>query len=264
MRVGLLSALGLALFVWPFLGQPLPADAPALALAVGTAVGLLLVELGTRHLDARRLALLAVLAAIDTALRLSVIHGIGGFSPIFFLVLCSGWVFGPSYGFLVGAFSILVSGLAEGGIGPWLPYQVFATGWVGVAAGLAAGAAGARRGARPAWRELAVLAAVGGASGWVFGALMDIQVWTTAFRGSADLGWVPGMSGATALQHFGRFYLATSLAYDTFRSGGNVLMIVLLGAPVLAALARIRSRLSFVALPPDQASAGPSPPHALS
>jgi energy-coupling factor transport system substrate-specific component len=255
--VGLVSLLGLPLFVWPFLGQPLPSSAPAFTLAIGAVAALLLLELGTRRLDARRLALLAVLAAIDTGLRLAVIQGIGGFSPIFFLVLCAGWVFGPSYGFLVGAFSILVSALAEGGVGPWLPYQVFATGWVGVAAGLA-GLVAERAGGRlpgfswsSRWRTLAVLAAVGAVTGWVFGALMDVQGWTAAFAGSPDVGWRPGMSTATALAHFGRYYLATSLAYDTFRAAGNALMIVVLGVPVLVGLARVRARLSFEVLPAE-------------
>jgi energy-coupling factor transport system substrate-specific component len=250
-RLAIASLLGLPLFVWPFLGRSLPPDAPAFALAIGAAAGLLLLELGTRRLDARRLALLAVLAAIDTGLRLAVLQGIGGFSPIFFLVLCAGWVFGPSYGFLVGAFSILVSALAEGGVGPWLPYQVFATGWVGVAAGLAGRAVGAPAGRVPRWRSLAVLAAVGAASGWAFGALLDVQVWTTAYAGEPAVGWRPGMDGATALRHFGRFYVLTSLAYDTFRAVGNAAMVLLLGMPVLAGLARVRSRLSFEVVAPE-------------
>lgn len=239
-----MSLLGLALFGWPFLGQPIPSDAPALALALACVAALLLVEVGTRHLDARRLALLAVLAAVDTALRLAVVHGIGGFSPIFFLVLCAGYVFGATYGFLVGAVSILVSALAMGGVGPWLPYQVFAVGWVGVAAGLVA-ALGRRHGGLAGWRDLALLGAVGLVAGWAFGALMDVQDWVAGYGGSPDLGWRPGLGAAAALVHFGRFYLATSLAYDSFRAVGNLLMVLLLGAPVLAALGRIRARLSF-------------------
>jgi energy-coupling factor transport system substrate-specific component len=53
------------------------------------------------------------------------------------------------------------------------------------------------------------------------------------------------MDAGTALVHFGRFYLLTSLAYDTFRAVGNVLMVMALGAPVMAALARLRVRLTF-------------------
>jgi energy-coupling factor transport system substrate-specific component len=236
-----ISLLGLALFLPPFLGLPLAGDVLALLLALAAVGVLALVELGIRRLDTRRLALLAALAAIDTALRLAVLQGIGGFSPIFFLVLCAGYVFGPSYGFLVGSVSILVSALAEGGVGPWLPYQLLATGWVGVAAGIC----GLWRPGAPTWRDVLVLAAVGALMGWIFGALMDVQVWVAGFRGSPDLGWQPGMPPGRALANFARFYLATSFAYDTFRAAGNALMVALLGLPVLAALRRVRARLSF-------------------
>ncbi len=241
--VGVVSVGGIVLFAWPFIGSGLPASTPAWTLTLACVVGLFLVEAGMRQLDSRAVALLAAIAAIDTALRLAVIEGIGGFSPIFFLVLCAGYVFGTSFGFLAGALSILVSALAGGGMGPWVPYQVFAVGWVGVAAGLA-GHWG--RGSRfPDWRDVLLLAAVGGVMGWVVGALLDITDWIPVYRGNPTLGWLPGMDAATSLVHFGRFYLLTSLAYDTFRAVGNVLMVAALGAPVLAALARLRVRLSF-------------------
>jgi energy-coupling factor transport system substrate-specific component len=275
--LGAISLPGVGLFVWPFLAPGGVPDAPALALSLAAALALLLIELGTRHLDARRLALLAVLAAIDAGLRLAVVTGIGGFSPIFFLVLCAGFVFGPSYGFLVGAYAILVSALGEGGVGPWLPYQIFATGWVGAWAGLAglargrgrggpdrpadgpSGPAGLARGRgrggpdRPADGPsgpatpgaVLLLAVVGLLSGWAFGALMDVQTWVAGYGGNPTLGWSPGLAPATALLHFARFYLVTSLAYDSFRAVGNLVMVLLLGPPVLAALSRLRSRLSF-------------------
>ncbi len=155
--VALISLPGLVLFVWPFFGSDLPASTPAWTLMLATVSALLLVEVGTRQLDSRGVALLAAIAAIDTVLRLAVIEGIGGFSPIYFLVLCAGYVFGPTYGFLAGALSILVSAMVGGGVGPWVPYQVFAIGWVGALAGLA----GRWRGRLPGWRDLAVLALIG-------------------------------------------------------------------------------------------------------
>src|SRR5581483_8152209 len=156
--------------------------------------GLFLVEAGTRQLDARGIALLAAIAAIDTALRLAVIVGIGGFSPIYFLVLCAGYVLGPSYGFLAGALSILVSAVAGAGVGPWVPYQVFAVGWVGVAAGLV----GHWRAWLPGRRDVITLAIVGALMGWVVGALLDIQDWVPVYRGNPTLGWAPGMDPGTA------------------------------------------------------------------
>ena len=241
--VGVVSLGGIVLFAWPFLGSGLPASTPAWTLTLGCVVGLFLIEAGMRQLDSRGVALLAAIAAIDTALRLAVIEGIGGFSPIYFLVLCAGYVFGASFGFLAGALSILVSAIAGGGMGPWVPYQVFAVGWVGVAAGLAGQWS---RGSRvPDWRDVLVLAAVGAVMGWVVGALLDITDWIPVYRGNPTLGWLPGMDAATSLIHFGRFYLLTSLAYDTFRAVGNVLMVLALGAAVIAALARLRVRLTF-------------------
>ena len=243
--VALVSAAGIFLFAWPFIGADLPASTPAWTLTLASIGALLLVEGGTRQLDARGVALLAAIAAIDSALRLAVIEGIGGFSPIYFLVLCAGFVFGSSFGFLAGGLSILVSALAGAGVGPWVPYQVFAVGWVGVAAGLA----GRWRAPIPGWRDVLVLAAVGAVMGWVVGALLDIQDWIPVYRGNPTLGWAPGMDAATAAIHFARFYLLTSLAYDTFRAAGNVVMVVALGAPVLAALARLKARLTFEVVP---------------
>jgi energy-coupling factor transport system substrate-specific component len=245
----LVSLVGLALFFWPFLGGAVPGDAPAVALAAGAILALLLIELGTRELDSRGLALLAALAAVDAALRLAVVVGIGGWSPIFFLILVAGYVFGPGYGFLVGAFSLLVSAVATGGMGPWISYQVFAVGWIGAAAGIA----GRWRSPRFGWRDAVVLAAVGAMSGWAFGALMDIQVWVTGFRGPGPMGWIPGLDPATSLVHFGRFYLLTSLAYDTFRAAGNAIAVLVLAAPVVAALERVRARMSFTVVQLDSA-----------
>jgi energy-coupling factor transport system substrate-specific component len=66
-----------------------------------------------------------------------------------------------------------------------------------------------------------------------------------AYRGNPTLGWEPGMAPITALLNFGRYYLLTSLAYDSFRAVGNVVMVLALGAPVLAALTRLKARLTF-------------------
>jgi energy-coupling factor transport system substrate-specific component len=189
--------------------------------------------------------LLAAIAAVDTALRLAVIVGIGGFNPIFFLVLCAGYIFGPSFGFLAGALSILVSAIVGGGVGPWVPYQVFATGWIGLVAGLA----GHWRATTPRLRDVIILAAAGGLVGYIFGALLDVTVWVPAYRGNPLIGWDPGMPPTTALLHFARFYLLTSFAYDTFRAAGNVVMVLALGIPVMAALARLRARLTFEVVP---------------
>jgi energy-coupling factor transport system substrate-specific component len=253
MTLGIVSLAGLLLFVWPFLGLGLPAEVPALAIALGAIASLALMELGARRLDSGRLALLAALAAIDAALRLALVTGIGGFSPIFFLVLAAGYEFGPSYGFLVGSFSLLVSALVTGGVGPWLPYETFAVGWVGLSAGLAGSAIRRFRPARVSWLpsrvDLVVLAVVAVLTGFAYGALTDVWGWVAFYRGVENVGWIPGLSPGETLAQFGRYYVLTSVGWDTFRAVGNSVAVIALGMPVLMALGRLRARLGFEIVP---------------
>jgi energy-coupling factor transport system substrate-specific component len=136
----------------------------------------------------------------------------------------------------------MVSALATGGVGPWLPFQMLATGWVGAAAGLLQPSATTV----PSRRRLLTLALVGACAGFAFGILMDLWDWTTYYRGAPDFGWLAGLAPLPLLSRFGRFYLATSLVYDSFRAIGNAVLVLLLGAPVIAALLRFRSRFTVV------------------
>ena len=79
--------------------------------------------------------------------------------------------------------------------------------------------------------------------------------WATYYRGVPDLGWTPGITPVAALLRFGRFYAVTSLAWDSFRAAGNVVMVVLLGPPILVALARFRERFTVVIEPAPRLSA---------
>ena len=241
MIVAAVSAAGVLLFVWPFVAVQAPPAAAAGSLALGTVAALVIVEALTRRLDARRFALLAAIAAIDAALRLVLVEGIGGFSPIFFLILVAGYVFGPSFGFLCGATSLAASALVTGGIGPWVPYQVFACGWVGAIAGVA----GLQHRGAFGRRDVVVLGAIAVATGFLFGALLDVWDWTTFYRGAPAFGYAPGATLAGELRRFGAFYVATSLVWDSFRAVGDAVAIAVLGLPVMAAFGRTRSRLTF-------------------
>jgi energy-coupling factor transport system substrate-specific component len=253
--IALVSLAGLLLFVWPFLGLGLAPEVPALAVTIGAIAALGLMEFGARRLDSGRLALLASLAAIDAALRLALVSGIGGFSPIFFLVLAAGFEFGVSYGFLVGAFSLLVSALVTGGVGPWLPYETFAVGWVGASAGLAGMAVRRirtiRSGSAPreSWRpdrlDLGALVVVAVVTGFAYGALTDIWGWVAFYRGVESIGWNPGLTPGETMAQFGRYYAITSLGWDAFRAVGDSIAILVLGSPVLMSLGRLRARLGF-------------------
>jgi energy-coupling factor transport system substrate-specific component len=239
------SLLGVGLFAWPFTGLALPPETGAMALAVAAILALVLVGVGTQGLDNRRLALLAVIAALDTGLRLALVTGIAGFTPIFFLILCAGYVYGASFGFLAGSVALLVSALVTGGVGPWLPYEMFAAGWVGAAAGLVAPSTTRL----PGRRDILILGLTGLFLGYAYGAATDVYDWSVFYRGVPGLGWTPAINAGEALSRFVRFYLVTSLAWDSFRAAGNFVMVLALGPPVLAAMSRFRSRFTLVVEP---------------
>ena len=216
-----------------------------MALTVAAILALVLVGVGTQGLDNRRLALLAVIAALDTGLRLALVTGIAGFTPIFFLILCAGYVYGSSFGFLAGSVALLVSALVTGGVGPWLPYEMFAAGWVGAAAGLVSPS----KTRLPGRRDILFLALTGLFLGYAYGAATDVYDWSVFYRGVPGLGWTPGINAGEALSRFVRFYIVTSLAWDSFRAAGNFVMVLALGPPVLAAMSRFRSRFTLVVEP---------------
>ncbi len=236
-----LTAAGLALFVGPLLlgaAFPQPVVLFSALIAVSTLV-VLGVALQTHRLSTRLLAVLAALVAIDATLRLVIVIGLLGFSPIFFLVIAGGFVMGPSFGFASGALTLLLSAVLTAGLGPWLPYQMLAAGWVGMGAGYLGRVT--RRSSSP-W-SVVVLCLYGCAAGFAYGLLLDLWEWPLLVAtGSSPLSWVPGTGLAALLPRFGAFYLATSLAYDSFRAAGNLVLIALLGPAVIRALDRFRRR----------------------
>jgi len=244
----LASLAGLAAFLYPFIVQrgDTPTDVLAHAqdapwlffLLVALALLAVLADLETQRMDAKTVAVLGTLAAVNGALRL--VPGPAGFSAVFFLLILCGYAYGPNFGFLLGALGLFVSALVTGGVGPWLPYQMFAAGWVGLTAGWLPDLRRWPRG------ELAVLAAFGLVWGFLFGALMNLWFWPyLAVEGAAS--WQPGLSAGEGLQRYAIFYLTTSLWWDLGRAAGNVLLILLFGRPILRLLRRFQKRFHFKA-----------------
>lgn len=253
--VGVASLVGVAAFLYPFL-LPLiqprseerarAGDAPML-FAIVTLLSLAAIAL---ELDPARgqhggmsasklVALLGVLVAANAALRL--IPTFLGASPLFALIILVGAVFGPVFGFQMGALTLLVSAFLTGGIGPWLPFQMLGAGWVGLAAGWLPRPANNRH-------RLLVLAAFGIVSGFAYGVILNLWSWPFAAPGAGqDLGlyWSPSLSAAESFQHYVRFYLVTSIWYDAFRALANAALILLVGAPLLRTLDRSLSHFSW-------------------
>ncbi len=187
----------------------------------------------------KTIALLGVLVAIDATLR--VVPSFLGASPVFFLIILVGAVFGSAIGFQMGTLTILLSAFLTGGIGPWLPFQMLCAGWIGMSAGWLPRSGSNRQ-------RVFVLAIFGCLWGFLFGILMNLWFWPFATPGSsqdAGLYWYPGLAAGETLTRYLRFYIVTSLGFDAFRAVGNVVLIVLFGGPVLRLLERYRLRFAW-------------------
>ena len=252
---GLIQALGasvgLLAFLYPFLSTaPAGERAPLIAAAlVGLSLGALLIELQGQTLSAKTVAMLGVLVAVASVLRFIevAVPMPGGFSPIFAPIILVGYVFGGRFGFLMGALTLLVSGLVTGGVGPWLPYQMFAAGWVGLSAGWL------RQIPRPKTQspdlgfgrwELGLLSLFAFIWGLLYGAIINLYFWPFAM-GPGGQSWTPGLGLRETLGRYAAFYAATSLGWDMIRAAGNVALILLLGKPTIRALARFQRRFHF-------------------
>jgi energy-coupling factor transport system substrate-specific component len=264
MIYGLSGAIGVLAFLYPFFaptttrasrGMAHSQDAPLITAAlIGLSVIALLVELQGQAISAKMVAMLGVLVAITSVLRFIevAIPMPGGFSPIFAPVILVGYVFGGRFGFLMGAFTLLVSGLVTGGAGPWLPYQMFTAGWAGLTAGwlgrisesVNQQVSESRITYHAKSFEIVILCVFGFFWGLLYGVIMNIWFWPFAL-GPAEQTWAPGIGLGETLARYATFYLVTSLAWDMARAVGNGALILLLGAPVVRALARFRRRFYF-------------------
>ncbi|MDR2896907.1 MAG: ECF transporter S component [Propionibacteriaceae bacterium] len=246
----LISLAGLAMFAWP-LWVPATADgagtpAPWMFMVLLPAlIVLLLAQIADQGIDVKALAMLAVLSAVNAALR-PLGAGTAGIETVFFLLILAGRVFGAAFGFLLGCTSLFASALLTAGVGPWMPFQMLASAWIGAGAGLLP----KRWGRRPIGPgvELAMLAVYGVLVSYLYGAIMNLWFWPfmVGLGSDSSLAYQPGGSLAVNLWHFLLYTLLTSTAvWDSGRAITTVILLLILGRPVLAVLRRTVRRARF-------------------
>lgn len=259
-RMGLRSAVvltaasvaGLLMFVWPLLltvdpnGTGARSDPPYVFLVLlPLLVVVVVAELSEGGMDSRTLAMLGVLTAVNAALR-ALGAGVAGFETVFFLLVLGGRVFGPGFGFLLGATSMFASALLTSGVGPWLPFQMLCAAWVGLGAGLLP--------RRPRGRaEIALLAVYAVLASYAYGLLMNLTSWPYLLGISVpghegSLAVVPGDPLVENLHRFLVYTLLTSTGgWDTGRAITTAVALVVLGPAVLATLRRAVRRTAYAA-----------------
>jgi energy-coupling factor transport system substrate-specific component len=171
------------------------------------------------HPSSKVLALVATLAALAALGRVA-FAPLPNVKPTTDIVLLSGFVLGGAPGFAVGAVAALSSNLVFGQ-GPWTPWQMAAWGLIGVIGAALGAATGRRLGRVP-------LAAVCGAAGLLYGAILDGSTWVN-FSGTHTL------AGYLA-------FSATSLSFNLAHAIGNVVFCLAFGPAFVRALLRFRER----------------------
>lgn len=234
---------GLVAFAWPLFLSPTVSFSATLAplvfaLVLPLILAVVLAELSGRDLEVKGLALLGVLGAVGAILR-PLGTGTVGMEPIFFLLIVGGRVFGAGFGFTQGAVTLFASALLTGGVGPWLPYQMLAAGFVGLGAGLL-----------PRWRgaaEVGLLAAYGLAAAFAYGWLMDFAFWPFGIGPDTQFSFDPAATPTENLHTFVLYNLATSMGWNLGRGLTSVLLLVLVAPGLLHVLRRAARRASFTA-----------------
>jgi hypothetical protein len=153
-------------------------------------------------------------------------------------------VYGAGFGFALGCTSMFASALLTAGVGPWLPFQMLCSAWIGMGAGLLPKGVRGRR-------EIAMLAGYGVVVAYLFGFLMNLWFWPfiTAAEVSyydGTISYVPGDAVLANLHRFAVFTVLTStVGWDTGRAITNAIAIVVVGPALLATFRRASRKASY-------------------
>ncbi len=191
---------------------------------VGIAAGTVLafaVWFESSVMHARVLAIVALLGALSALFRVP-FAALPNVQPSTYIVICSGYVFGPVAGFAVGALTAVVSNFFLGH-GPWTLFQMFAWGLAGSSAVLLR-----RLPLRGRW-----LAFVGFTWGLSFGIIMNVWTW---------VGFVYPLTVRTFMITWGM-----SVLFDLFHATVNALLLGLLGVRTIRILERYHKRFQWEA-----------------
>jgi energy-coupling factor transport system substrate-specific component len=235
------AALGaLVMFIWPLLMQSPGVNDASLAQAafivmMPILIILVLTEVSAGGISPQRLALLAVLTALNSIVRM-LGAGFAGIETAFFLIIIAGYVFRSSFGFAMGMLSLFLSALLTGGVGPWLPFQMMAAGLVGIGAGMLPRL-------NKTWSQVALLIAYAVLASFTFGALMTLWNWPFLAGVDSGLSYLPGAGVWPNLQRFWQYQILTGgFIWDAGRAVTTAVLISVTGPALLATLRRAASR----------------------
>lgn len=201
----------------------------------------IIIESTFGKLNVKTLAFLGVLSATGAAVR-AIGAGAVGLEPIWFVIIIGGRALGKKFGFILGLTTMFASALITGGIGPWLAFQMMCAAWIGWGAGALPQFSNGRNPRVQQRIEILTIATYGAITAFIFGILMDLQLWPWIASPQTSIAYLPGGGVQENVQRFIVFHFATALAWDLPRAIFNALLILTLGRPILNALRRAIKR----------------------
>jgi energy-coupling factor transport system substrate-specific component len=186
------------------------------AVFIGLLILAMFFEFEARNISNREIALISMIGALSAILRIP-FAPLPNVQPSTFIIICTGYVFGPMPGFMTGAITALVSNLMLGH-GPWTLFQILAWGMSGCLAGLLG------RLKVNIW----ILAALGFLWGYIFGLITNLWFWSSL---------VYPLTWQTLL-----ISQLNSIWFDTLHGLANLIFMAVLGKRMIRLLQRYHQR----------------------
>ena len=167
---------------------------------------------------ARELVIIALFCALGVAGRIAFFM-LPQFKPVLAIVILAGAAFGKEYGFLIGSLTMLLSNMLLG-MGPWVLWQMFATGLIGFLSGIVF------KGIKPKRINLCLFGAF--CAVFIYGGLLNPA---SAILSKQILTWPVLLS-----------YYASGLPLDIIHAVATVFFLAILSQPLLEKIERLKSK----------------------
>jgi energy-coupling factor transport system substrate-specific component len=189
---------------------------------VALAIGSFFFEFEGSAIGSKEIAIIGILSTVSAVVRIP-FAAIPSVQPCTYLIICSGYVFGPLAGFMVGAITALISNFFLGQ-GPWTIYQMFAWGMAGVSASYL-------KRLNPSRGKLM---AFGILWGYLFGAIVNTWFWASFIYPLTPRTFIVSQ--------------LNSLWFDTAHAVANAIFLGLLGKKTIDILERFHKKFQWQAL----------------
>lgn len=181
-------------------------------------MGVMYYQFEIGKITSKEISLIAILSGFSSVSRIP-FAAIPSIQPCTYIIICTGYIFGPVAGFMVGSTTALISNMFLGH-GPWTLFQMFAWGFAGVTASFL--------------QKLHIkkygLIIFGMLWGYLFGWIMNLWSWFAYIY-------------PHTIQTLG-FVMISSAWFDTLHAIGNALFLLFLGEKTITILQRYKNRFN--------------------